>query len=143
MKRLSPFGNTPVILALGVVSVLICLISTGDSWSMLLKPSARVALSMMTSVVFILPVYIVSVLIAKKKKALHLLIALITYPLVWALLLASELSGSFHLLLQRLGYKTIQYGSLYIVFFLVMMLLSKYSSFRGNQKTDNLANKSE
>ncbi len=141
MKRLSPFGCTPVILALGVASILICLIPIDDSWSKLLKPPVRVALSMMASVVFILPVYIVSVLIAKKKKILHLLIALITYPLVWSLLLASELSRSFSLLLQQVGYRTIQYGSLYIVFFLIMIFLSKYSIFRTDQTANNLANK--
>jgi hypothetical protein len=143
MNRLSPFGCTPVILALGVASIITCLIPTDDNWSNLLKPQVRVFLSIMVSIVFLLPVYIVSVLIAKKKIVLHLVIALLTYLFLWSVLLASELSGSFSLLIQQVAYRTLSYGSLYIVFFVVMLLMWRFSTFRQTQPKTKKANKIE
>jgi len=132
MKRLSPFGYTPVIFALGIVSVIVCLIPSDDHFTNSIRLPLRVILSILASIFFILPVYIISVFIAKKRIGLHLFIALIIYPLVWFILLSTEQPRSFSFLVKQTGYRAISYGSLYIVFFMTILLVWKIS-MKNNQ----------
>lgn len=120
--RLKPFGCFPVLLGLGVASVVIFFSPTDELVQKLRMPT-QVIISLFGSLIFVAPVYVVSILVAKKRIALHLMVALLAYALLWASLLASEQSRTLSVLLEQAARRSITYWLLYCVFFLVMMIV--------------------
>lgn len=132
-SRIKPFGCAPVIYALGLISILVCfgdqILGHQDAFASRIGLPLKIILSLLAALFFITPVYIISVLVAKKRIVIHLVVALLAYVILWTTLLLIEQSKPTPLLLEFIARKSITYWLLYCIFFTTLLIAWKLSSF--------------
>jgi inner membrane protein involved in colicin E2 resistance len=140
-SRIKPFGCAPVIYGLFITSIVLfygdLMLGEPDAFSAKVNLSLNIILTLMTTVFFISPIYIITVLIAKKKIILHLIVALLVYLILWTILLATQQSPSLLKHLEFIAQKTITYWLLYCLFFTTLLITWKIYTRRDLRNHDN------
>lgn len=140
-SRIKPFGCAPVIYGLFITSIVLfygdLMLGEPNALSAKVNLPLNIILTLLTPLFFITPIYIITVLIAKKKIILHLIIALLVYLILWTTILVTNQPTPLPKLLEFIAQKTINYWLLYCIFFTTLLITWKIYSRRNLPQNNN------